>query len=125
MAKKVIKGIVKTEEGDDSKVFTIERRGSYTIPGRLIDEEDDPDFNERKKALNSAYRPFGIRINDIDGVYASHSIAIPGFPEVEEIYHEISDWERIKPKKTAKSATRGRVRWAPAQLIYGILDAFD
>jgi hypothetical protein len=125
MAKKIIKGIVKKKNNGDSIIFALERRGSYTLPGRLIDEENDPDFAARKRALNTAYKSFGIKINELGDVYKSHNIAIPGNPQVEEIYQEVSDWERITPSKTSKSVRFGRVRWAPAEQIYSILDDMD
>jgi hypothetical protein len=129
MAKRWVKGIVKRERNGGEEVFVIERRkGRYTYPGKIIDEDkNNPDYGMRKRALNSAYRPFGIKINDIDGVYdpATRDVATSEYPEVELIFHEIADWERIRPpKKKPKSVKMGRVRWIPSEQAYSILDTF-
>ncbi len=122
MTKKYIKGILSRKKNHDEEVFVIIRGKHYTIPGRLIDEEG---FDEslRKRALNDAYKPFGFEIKSLGDVYTSRIVSTLDYPEVEEIYHEINDWKKIRTKKREKANLR-KIKWVPSQEIYDILDAF-
>jgi len=123
MAKKFIKGIVSRSKNHDSEVFVILRGKHYTIPGNYIDEEK-PDISLRTTALNNAYKPYGFEIKTLGNVRASRHVGTLEYGDVEEIYHEVLDWEKIKPRKEAKSSRRGRVKWVPSNEIYDILDSF-